>query len=284
MKPFDGFIFLCGGPTHIPDQSFRNFLITSIIKEHNDLDGRIITPEEFKDWSNDGLYRDLATFERHIADISSLIIIILESAGSLVEFGLYSLISDYEDKILVIIDTSYGDDSFIRLGPAKYLENIETATTKVVYYDFQKDGVFCKEKSQLIKELVVNDVLEKITATEKTRKFNQEKWLDCTMLIFEFLVLFRALTISEIRQKLHSLKITKKDVEIKQHLFILGKLELVKIKSNGGSHYYIPQKEEKTYIDLKISPKVDLDRFKVDKLMEYRNTDKKRFLAITRGT
>jgi hypothetical protein len=127
LKPYQGFIFLCGGPTDIRSTkpiSIRDAIYRELVK-HRDIDGRIRVAEDYKDWSHDAIYRDLVSFERHLAELSSVIVLALESPGSIAELGLFSVIEEFKNKLLVFIETDhYQSDSFIRLGPIDYLEKI----------------------------------------------------------------------------------------------------------------------------------------------------------------
>lgn len=125
LKPYEGFIFLCGGPTDVAAThpvSIRDAIYRELAKD-KDIDRRIRVAEHYKDWSSEATYTDLVSFERHLAELSSVIVLVLESAGSIAELGLFSVIEEFKKKLLVFIETEhYRTDSFIRLGPIDYLE------------------------------------------------------------------------------------------------------------------------------------------------------------------
>ncbi|WP_431631294.1 hypothetical protein [Enterobacter roggenkampii] len=81
-------VFVCGGPAlqigdSLQERVFRYFA------ESNPLTSKsLVMAEAFKDYFKSGAYTDLMQFEDDIANISTLVVIFLESAGSLVELGL----------------------------------------------------------------------------------------------------------------------------------------------------------------------------------------------------
>jgi hypothetical protein len=125
IKPYEGFIFLCGGPTDVKSPlpiSIRDAIYRELVKDPQ-IDARIRIAEDYKDWSHDSIYRDLVSFESHLAELSSVIVLSLESAGSIAELGLFSVINAFHDKLLVFIESShYQSPSFIKFGPIDYLE------------------------------------------------------------------------------------------------------------------------------------------------------------------
>jgi hypothetical protein len=98
LKPYEGFIFLCGGqtdvlshePVSIRDAMCRELAKDSVVKK------RIRVAEHYKDWSHDSIYQDLVSFERHLAELSSVIVLVLESSGSIAELGLFSVVEEFQ--------------------------------------------------------------------------------------------------------------------------------------------------------------------------------------------
>ena len=87
-------VFLCGGEVDINatiPKSARHRLIEYFSSHEHDLLRACIQAEDFKDYFKEGAYSDLLEFERDIASIATLIVICLESPGSLVELGLFCM-------------------------------------------------------------------------------------------------------------------------------------------------------------------------------------------------
>lgn len=85
---------------------------------------RIILAEEATPLTADAGYGDLLSFESDIAQVVGLILLFAESAGSLAELGAFAALKTVAPSLLAILDDFYyGQSSFIRNGPVKFLEN-----------------------------------------------------------------------------------------------------------------------------------------------------------------
>ena len=91
-------IFICGGKieqqAHEEKKAFpaslRERMLNYLADEHSEIKDNCVVAESFKDYFQKGDYKNLLEFEGDIANISSLIVVCLESAGSLVEFGIFA--------------------------------------------------------------------------------------------------------------------------------------------------------------------------------------------------
>jgi hypothetical protein len=72
---------------HIEPVSIRDAMFRELAKD-SAVEKRIRVAEHYKDWSHDSIYQDLVSFERHLAELSSVIVLVLESSGSIAELGL----------------------------------------------------------------------------------------------------------------------------------------------------------------------------------------------------
>ncbi len=128
---FPSLIFFCGGSIPKPEEekaglyySLRHF-VKNFIKIHNsEMFKKIVLAEEIKDWYRDGHYKDLLTFERDLAGLAAVIVIFVESPGSIAELASFAYNDQINNKLLVFLNSChYGGESFIYLGPITYLEN-----------------------------------------------------------------------------------------------------------------------------------------------------------------
>lgn len=93
---------------------------------------------------------DLLSYEQFLANNSHMIVIICESAGSLVELGAFTNNEYTVDKVVAAVDKRrVKDKSFIMLGPIKYLR--KRSKFNVVEYG-QDDVEFAKRLSKDIRE------------------------------------------------------------------------------------------------------------------------------------
>jgi len=86
-----------------------------------------------------GKYSDFCDYEKRLAELANAIIIIPDSAGSLVELGLFVFRDDMHEKILVLFSNEYPASclNFINLGPRKAY-NIRNAWVKDIDYRNKK--------------------------------------------------------------------------------------------------------------------------------------------------
>ena len=118
-------VFFCGGlinPANDLFSSLRDFVYS---RKDDCLDGkRVILAEKAAQAFDSHVYDDLMDFEKFIASISRLVLLVSESPGSIAELGAFSQIHEISSKLLVYIHSSYyNQNSFIKDGPIRYLEN-----------------------------------------------------------------------------------------------------------------------------------------------------------------
>ena len=285
MKPYEGFIFLCGGPSDVKSHapvSIRDAIQRELVK-HPDLDARIRIAENYKDWSHDSIYRDLISFEQHIAELSSVIVLILESPGSIAELGLFSVIEAFQKKLLVIVDTShYQSDSFIRLGPIDFLEKTHENHAECHRW-LKEEGSHLSFDSKAATDLqpeLADSIRERVKQTTPERTFQATEWLDAALLTCDLLGLCSALTLRELKVTLESLGCARTETQIRQQLFVLERVQLITMEPKGDQRFYI-SRSEREFIKLSLTDSsFDLNRFRNDLLEKYEKEDKKRFRAI----
>ena len=116
------FVFLCGGtrgeagdrPTSLRDYIYRTRKIERTLKKP------VVLAEKAVQLYRDTSYTDLISFEEDIARISSLVLVIAESSGSLAELGAFATNETIRKSLRVILQEKYSNsESFIRFGPIK---------------------------------------------------------------------------------------------------------------------------------------------------------------------
>jgi hypothetical protein len=285
LKPYEGFIFLCGGQTDvrsIEPVSIRDAMYRELVK-NSAVDKRIRMAEHYKDWSCESVYRDLVSFERHLAELSSVIVLVLESPGSIAELGLFSVVEAFQGKLLVFIETDhYQSSSFIKLGPVDYLEKVHSNSAECHRWMVEVDRKpkFDPKTAQELQPELAEAVLKRAKKPEPEHKFRPESWLDTALLICDLLNLCSALTLREMRDILKQLGHPKNESELKQYLFLLEKVDLIAVEPKGDQRFYVGIEERQFYWFQLREGTVDFSRFRVDQTADYKQNDKKRFSAI----
>ena len=237
-------LFLCGGRVDaqlVEPESVRGALVSHLNSAGCDLATSITLAEEFKDWIHDSTYRDLLVFESDIAHISSLIIIILESAGALTELGLFVRNRALKNKILVFIhEKHYEENSFIKLGPLRHLQDIKDSS--VCAYPWEKipntEKMDLKGSLKLTLKEMRNDILKIVAEQDKSEQFNKDNEGHVSFVIFEIVRIFRALKLTEIENFLSKLGLNLPREKIKRLIFLLTKFKLVNMMKRGHVEYY----------------------------------------------
>ena len=285
MKPYLGFIFLCGGPRDIKSHtpiSVRDAIQRELVR-HDDIEERIRVAEDYKDWAHDAIYTDLVSFERHLAELSSVIVLVLESPGAIAELGLFSTIEEFKNKLLVFVDTAhYQSDSFIKLGPISYLEKIHNNPAECHRW-LSGSGRYSTFDHELAVELqpeLVEAIRARAESPTPERSFKPENWLDGALLACDLLGLCSALTLRELRQLMTSLGCDRTESELKQLLFLLERVGLLAMEPKGDQRFYIGI-DAREHVRLGFrEDRFDVMRFRSDLLSFYEREDKKRFRAI----
>src|SRR5580765_7916930 len=275
LKPFDGFLFLCGGATSveaIPLRSVRHLIDRELTAgRYADLIPRLKLAEDIQDWFRDGMYKDLVTFEAHLAGLSSVIVLVLESAGSIAELGSFAVTDAIRERLLVLIgEVHYEQESFIRLGPIRRLEN--NSDKSVLVYDWHEArplGGFTENPAMLEAEVgvIVGAIREfhKSDVGEKVFKFSEPSHV--MLLICELCDLFGALSQREIKGYLARLNPESSHSDVDQYLFLLTKCELLRIKSKShGRYYFTPDWQPRFSFAFNSGDRVDRDRILIDVL------------------
>lgn len=276
---------MCGGPTDVRSPhpvSIRDAIYRELVRD-DALERRIRIAEHYKDWSHESIYRDLVSFERHLAELSSVIVLVLESPGSIAELGLFSIVDEFQSKLLVFIETEhYKSSSFIKLGPVDFLEKIHNNSAECHRWTVEVDRrpSFDPKTAQDLQPELAEAVLKRAIKLTPEHIFRQKSWLDTALLLCDFLNLCSALTLREIRGLLEMLGNPKTESELKQVLFILERVGLIAVEPKGDQRFYVGIVDKLFYYFQIREGTLDFSRFRSDQLAEYAKTDKKRFRAI----
>jgi hypothetical protein len=74
--------------------------------------------------------------EQRLADLADMVVIIVESAGTLAELGAFAMNSALRPKLVPILDAQHrGDKSFINMGPVHWVDK-ESEFAPTIYADF----------------------------------------------------------------------------------------------------------------------------------------------------
>ena len=235
-------IFVCGGPMNVSPMSVRDYFFSYVASHAPNLLDSLILAEDFKDYFKDGAYSDLMSFEDDIANISTLVIICLESAGSLVELGLFVNKKNLAQKLHVIapFHEIEGDpsqnvpprSSFIYLGPLEYLRSIDQNSVSVYPWPDRNRLKYDEV------ELIYHDIQGRLKNVKKTERYNENNTGHLAILIYEIVLLSEPIKKTEIEWALLCIGIDVSKRIISRLLYLLSKMNLVSSISYSRPDYY----------------------------------------------
>lgn len=239
-------VFVCGGPMLPMYASLRERIFTYTASNDVPLHDSLVLAENFKDYFKEGAYSDLMQFEEDIANISTLIVICLESAGSLVELGLFVNRKSLAQRLLVIAPAEEIEEniekniparsSFIYLGPLEHLKKLDD--NSVAIYPWPKNS----SSKYLEIDLVVGDIVKRLASVKKTERYSKHNTGHLAILIFEIIVLSEPIKLSEIEWALLCMDIEFDRNLVSRLLYLLSIMNLVSSMPYSGTDYYYAKK------------------------------------------
>lgn len=239
-------LFICGGAVDVTQPiplSFRQRFIEKLAISAPSFEDEVVLAETFKDYFKEHAYSDLLTFEDDIAHIASVIIIFLESPGSLVELGMFCTKPEFYKKLLIIAPSHEveREDSFIYLGPLEHIKKKEK--NSVAVYPWPSKGVL--EYDDIHLQDLVETLTQKLEGAKKTQRFNAENAGHVALLIIEIVRLSYPILLQEIELALASLEMEVSQSQVTRSLYLLQKLSYVATYEYSGYKYYYPTSQRK---------------------------------------
>lgn len=285
----DQVIFLCGSVVHPKEQeqiSMRGHFFHYFCEHNPELSEKIILAENFKQYLQNEYYPDLITFEHDVANLSSLIVIFLESSGSIAELGVFCNMAEINKKLLIFVpaDEVEGDrkESFISLGPLLYLQKSINKNSCKIY---PKPNAIDDYSDHL--EFMAEDLIDIIPKQGNDYSFDKNSSGHIAFLISRIVHLAMPVRLKEIAACLKTIGIDNFTItELERTLFLLETLKFIKTYYYGTSKYYYTMQSRQN-IKLGKNKKgttIDESRIFTDISLyindEKRNSDKKRRLAL----
>nr|WP_255171977.1 retron St85 family effector protein [Xanthomonas hortorum] len=291
MRPFDGFIFLCGGP--LADGSSANLSARQYAMTRADREGciaghKVMIAEKLTNVLHGDDFLDLLEFEEHIAALCACVLIFVESPGSIAELGSFSVMTHLANRLLVVCEQrldSSTSPSFIFLGPIASLRRKRSNSVQVfpMFNDtnMQADVTKMDECWDFIEESMIDSIKRPVSAT----KFQPDNLAHQMLVVAASIDLFAALKLGEIQEIVTRFGIK---IEVKQLRKIIKMLEhfnLIKRVGYGSLDFYMPLGARPL---LTLRPVItaknqifDQLRFKSDIVLSYKEKDARRYKAIS---
>ena len=284
-------VFLCGGafdgalsqPQVLRDAFFRMKGPASVVYD-------IILAEDADPLTADAGYFDLLSFESDIAQVVGLILLFVESAGSLAELGAFAALDTIAPSLLAVLASAHYDSrSFVRNGPVAYLERRHgDEAIHVLDCDeigLSADGHIRDLNMLAFAESMLTVVSARLRSKPKWSKYNQGNAGHVILLIVGLCHEYGALTQEEIRSFCESLGVR----EIRFHNFVYCASLLGWIKKiRKGNHVFYASSSPQSAVEFSFRGQSGYKqriRFRSDLRAHYRDTkDFSRLNAIAFAT
>jgi len=111
-------VLLCGGPNPPTTQESGEVINAASLRQaitQAQTPFELFLPEEITRWQEDGIYPNLMEYEKDLAGICSLVVVVIESAGSIAELGAFSQLEEMSDRLYVIRRIIDGEDTSLSI-------------------------------------------------------------------------------------------------------------------------------------------------------------------------
>lgn len=202
------------------------------------------TPEEYPEWNQFEGYKNLVEFEIEAGCVSRAIVLFSEGPGAFAELGAFCMDPILRERLFIVIEKKhYKNDSFIRLGPIKRIEDDFPEHAICVV-----DEMTPPEKFKAHIEDVLAALSEKLDSGHKSQAFDPDRTRDHYLLVADLVDLFCALTLSEIRELISHAGV---DIELSRIKAILRQLKLFELVSEveiTTKRYFVAVKSTNSYL------------------------------------
>lgn len=239
-------IFLCGGPyTDISEPgtaSMRDAFLK--IANHPALGSReIVLAEDFTKLSLfSAYYQDILEFETDLAQITEIILLFCESAGSFTELGSFASVPEIAARLLVVVrDFHWKDDSFIKLGPLRFLIRCYEHSVFVIEDDvvgIVDDSVAKIDLDQF--KIVLGEPLKaRLSEAKEPSTFDPKRAGHVIKLIVGLIQEYGALEFPEILELLPKFGVEINDQRLKAYLLCATTVEWVAEEKKGFRDFLV---------------------------------------------
>lgn len=282
-------IFICGGPWGDPPSAVKSrrdiILRESVRGELKKF--RFVRAESLTEIGQNASYKEFLTFEADIAQISALVLLFAESAGSFTELGAFAMVDDIADRLLVIVDdVYYVDDSFIKWGPIEYLEKSRGDESVFVLnresVGMMHDGRVTDIDPVEFSEQILGAIKRRIRSSAGSSKFDPSKTGHVIRFLTGLLQDYGALTLEEMHLCAEACGLSIAVDRVQEYMTSAEFLSWVFKKREGFETYFAARggREAIRYDFLPNAAYIDRARWRADVLAHWRRHEKSRARAI----
>jgi hypothetical protein len=266
-------VFLCGGETDRHSDKYlsaRHFFQRHVEANDKALFKRLRLAESVNNWFDRETFADLLEVEEYLADLADLIILFVESPGSIAELGAFAVSAALGVKTLAVINGFHrAEGSFIADGPVRRLQN---ATSDLVqYFTWNPDPKQINTPPVLNTFQNISEELRKIlrgrkaTAT-KEQRLDRDSHSHRMLLLADAINIFGIALQTELAECLSEWGFAIDRKRLSQYVFLLQKVGLI-TAVRYSSNTYLVSRTEKALIRYDYAPAArlkDRERIKLN--------------------
>lgn len=257
-------IFICGGKTSAVNEPVPISIRDAFLKIRDNpalKNRRFVQAEDINPfYLSRAAYSDFLKFEVDLAQITELIVLFCESSGSFVELGAFSMLPEIAERLLVVLrDSHYSRDSFVRLGPVLSLQNTYGDTVVCVIED-EHVNMINDRVSEInldnLRDSLTSPITNRIDQIREPTTFDSSRSGHIIKLIVGLIQEYGALTSLEIEEVLISANVLLNQQQIQSYLLCAEALEWIKQDKKGIRTFYfsLPIKDAATLSLLDTAP------------------------------
>jgi hypothetical protein len=244
VKNTPNLIFLCGGPQQSVRssryRSVRDYFFRQRKTNNPAIAPRVRLAEDISRWFDHGTFTDLLEVEEYVADLADLIILFVESAGSIAELGAFSALARVQPKVLAVVNETFKEPSFISDGPVRRLDEQGSSIFKYSWNPSTK-RINHRDNLEVFKDLS-EDICATLERRQRERGTN-EHTLDlkshghAMLMVADLVDIVVAATLTDIQDCLKVLGRNVQRSTLQKYLFLLKNLQLIGEEQLDDSFY-----------------------------------------------
>jgi hypothetical protein len=237
-------IFLCGGPPQKPRspkqyRSVRDYFIRYVKVHKPTIAPKLRLAEDIGRWYDHERFTDLLDVENYLADLVEIIILFVESPGSIAELGAFSALKAVQPKVLAVVNKKFNGPSFIADGPVRHLREHGSAVYEYLWnpsvrrFNHRSNLEIFKELS----EELCNVLQHREDTPLKEPILDLESHGHTMLLVADLIDIAFVATMTDIQDCLRTLGREVDKSTLHRYFFLLEDLNIIKEEYLDGSFY-----------------------------------------------
>ena len=235
------FIFLCGGPTAI-GASCRSFFNQYLLSKKPAWTERVKLAEDVNAWFNkDNAFPDLLELENYLAHLADVIVLFVESPGSIAELGAFAASDALRPKLLAVRNTFYdSEQSFIADGPIRKIRNTNEESVQSYTWDpKQLDAPATKKEFDEVAHRLT-EILEQRESQRPQQLAFQAKEIGHTLLLIADLIrISGVVSRPDVVRCLKELPCETALASLDHHLSVLQSIDFIRKHHRSNQSFYV---------------------------------------------